>query len=237
VKKILFQRSPHGANTWTTICTVNNPAASPSTCSFDPTTATDDTLTDFRAVATDGANPAFVTNSAIQTATVDYGPRGTDIQANAGNNTVDNGDVLTFSFSEALSLNSVFAGWTTGTEPIQVRVINNSTTNDRVQVFNAAGTTQLPFGTVNLNRNFVGGATTGNGVYLRFTGTLSTNAANSQLILTLTSAATLVGGATSVSPNATANMTWTPSATITDVGGHPGLTTLVTETGTLDKDF
>src|SRR5262249_26554653 len=138
---------------------------------------------------------------------------------------------------QGILLSSVVAGWTTGTQAVQVRAINNSNANDRIQVFNAAGTTQLPFDTINLNRNFVNGAATGNGVYLRFTGTLSTNAAHTQLILTLTSAPTLVGGATSATPGATANMTWTPSATVTDPGGHAGATTLVTETGTLDADF
>jgi Bacterial Ig-like domain/Bacterial Ig-like domain (group 3) len=236
VKNIVFERSPHLANTWTQICTANNPT-SPRTCAFTPTVVADGTVLDFRARVTDGANPAFTTASAIQTSTIDYGPRGTDIQANVTNNTIGNGDVLTFTFDQGIQLSSVVAGWTTGTQAIQVRAVNNSTTNDRIQVLNAAGTVTLPFGTVNLNRNFVGGATTGNGVYLRFTGTLSTNAAHTQLIVTLTSAAIEVGGATSATPGQTANMTWTPSATITDPGGHAGATTLVTETGTLDQDF
>ncbi len=235
VKQIVFERSPHLANTWTTICTTNNPV-SPRTCSFDPTTATDDTLTDFRARVTDGAAPAFSTTSAIQTATVDYGPRGTDLQANVTNNLTDVNDVLTFSFSEPIQLSSVIAGWTTGTQPVQVRVVQNGAANDRITVLNAAGTVTLPFGTVNLNRNFVNNGANGT-TYLRFTGVLSTDLAHDQLIVTLTSAATLVGGAAAVSPAATANMTWTPSATITDVNGHAGLTTLVTETGTLDRDF
>jgi Bacterial Ig-like domain/Bacterial Ig-like domain (group 3) len=236
VKNIVFERSPHNANTWTTICTAANPV-SPRVCSFDPTTVADGTSLDLRATVTDGAAPAFVTSSAIVTTTVDYGPRGTDIQANVTNNTIDNADVLTLTYDQGIQLSSVVAGWTTGTQAVQVRAINNSTTDDRIQVFNAAGTTQLPFGTINLNRNFVGGAATGNGVYLRYTGTLSTNAAHTQLIVTLTSAATLIGGATSATPNATANMTWTPSATVTDPGGHAGSTTTVTETGTLDRDF
>jgi Bacterial Ig-like domain (group 3) len=236
VKNIVFERSPHNANTWTTICTANNPA-SPRTCSFDPTVVADGTSLDLRATVTDGAAPAFVTHSAIVTSTIDYGPRGTDIQANVTNNTIDNADVLTLTYDQPILLSSVVAGWTTGTQAVQVRAINNSTTNDRIQVFNTTGTTQLPFGTINLNRNFVGGAATGNGVYLRFTGTLSTNATHTQLIVTLTSAATLIGGATSATPNATANMTWVPSATVTDPGAHAGSTTTVTETGTLDRDF
>ena len=236
VKNIVFERSPHNANTWTTICTAANPT-SPATCSFNPTVVADGTSLDLRATVTDGAAPAFVTSSALQTVTVDYGPRGTDIQANVANNTISNGDVLTLTYDQGILLSSVVAGWTTGTQAVQVRAINNSNANDRIQVFNAAGTTQLPFGTINLNRNFVNGAATGNGVYLRFTGTLSTNAAHTQLIVTLTSAPTLVGGATSATPGATANMTWTPSATVTDPGGHAGATTLVTETGTLDADF
>ena len=48
---VVFQSSPAGMGTWTTICTDN---ATPFTCSFDTTSVTDG-LRDLRAVATDSA--------------------------------------------------------------------------------------------------------------------------------------------------------------------------------------
>lgn len=52
INNVAIQRSPAGANTWTTICA---DTTSPYSCSFDSTTVADG-LYDFRAVATDNAS-------------------------------------------------------------------------------------------------------------------------------------------------------------------------------------
>lgn len=60
MQSVAIERSPAGADTWTTICTDTTPAYS---CSFDSTAATDG-LYDFRAAATDNAgNVAHSTTS------------------------------------------------------------------------------------------------------------------------------------------------------------------------------
>ena len=51
IASVVFQTSPAGANTWTTVCTDN---VTPYSCSWD-TTGVADGLRDIRAVATDTA--------------------------------------------------------------------------------------------------------------------------------------------------------------------------------------
>ena len=96
-------------------------------------------------------------------------------------------------------------------------------------IFNAANTTQLPLGSVNLG----GVDYTSASITFGATGTASSMVmSGSAITITLgtqSAAATTAG--------ATGTLSWTPSASATDPAGNAVSTTAVTESGTADKDF
>jgi hypothetical protein len=109
-----------------------------------------------------------------------------------------------------------------------VRIDNNTPTNDRLAIRNAANTAQLPLGTVNLGRTDYVFATTTFGA----SGTAST-------ITQSDNAITITLGTASSGPTTagfTGSMIWSP-ATATDRAGNAQSTATRTETGTADKDF
>ena len=159
-------------------------------------------------------------------------PSGSDVQtANAGvTGRPEISDTITFTFSEPIDPETVLSGWTGASTSVVVRITNaGGATGDQVTVRNLANITQLPLGQVNLigtgyvttNRDF--GAT----------GTASTMVLSGNTIVI-----TLGTASGAVTTQATgSNMLWTPTATMTDRAANTCLTTLVTESGTLDLDF
>jgi hypothetical protein len=156
-------------------------------------------------------------------------PAASDIQtSNVGGGTVgkaQTGDTVAFTFTEPVEPNSIVAGWNGSSTSVTVRLNQrNGAGLDRVQVWNAANTTQLPFGTIN---------TFGNYVAANMTFTASTMVmSGSTITVTLgaPSAATLTVAATG-------NMTWQPTNTITDRAGNACNTATVTESGGADVEF
>ena len=165
----------------------------------------------------------------------------TDIAANvtnlSGNVTVDNvvpapnglsasggiagrpevGDVLTLSTNDTLDTFSILSTWTGSATTVQLRFVQQGG-GDRIQIWNAAGTTQLPFGTINTNRNDF---TTGT---LSFNGSTMTQTNG---VITIVLGAPVVGAVTTV--GAGANMQWTPVNTVTDRAGNAITTGAYTE--------
>jgi hypothetical protein len=140
------------------------------------------------------------------------------------------GDKITFSFSEALDPNSILSGWSGAATNVVVRLNDgNGSGNDTVTVFNAANTTQLPLGSVNLGRADY----TSSSITFGATGTASSMTMSSSTITitlgTQSAAATTAG--------ATGTMTWTPSSSATDAAGNNMSTTTVTESGAADREF
>jgi len=135
------------------------------------------------------------------------------------------GDVLTLTTNEALDTYSLLANWTGAATTVQVRFVNQGG-GDRLQVWNSAGTTQIPFGTINLSRNDFTTAT------LSFNGSTMTQSGG---VITITLGAPVVGTVTTV--GAAATMAWTPSATATDRAGNPISTTVFNEPAPVDFDF
>jgi hypothetical protein len=178
----------------------------------------------FTVTATDAAANATLANGNV---TVDStAPAASGISASGGTaGRPEAGDVLTLTTSEMLDPFSLLANWTGTSTTVQVRFVQN-TTADRLQVWNSAGTTQLPFGTISLGRTDF---TTGT---LSFNGSTMSQAAG---VITVTLGAPVVGTVTTV--GGTGTMTWTPSATATDRAGNAMPTTVYTETGTADRDF
>jgi signal peptidase I len=94
------------------------------------------------------------------TVTIDNaGPTATGISTgNAGGGThglAEAGDTITFTFSEQIDPQSILAGWTGASTNVVVELQDGGCTvvlcnNDSFQIYNAAYTTTLPFGSVNL---------------------------------------------------------------------------------------
>jgi len=182
---------------------------------------------------TDSASPANARTQTGFTVTVDnVVPSATDVQtANkaggiAGKAEID--DTMTLTFSEEIEPYSVLANWTGASTNVVVR-LNNNIAGDRVQVWNAANTAQLPLGQVVLGDT---GFTTANRTF-GATGTASTMTKSGAVITLVLGTAS---GATGTETG-TSTLAWTPSATATDPAGNATSTTARNETGAADLEF
>jgi len=156
-------------------------------------------------------------------------PSGTAVATTNGGSTtgrLEQNDTITFTFSEQMAPASILAGWTGTATAIRVYV-NNGTTSDTMEFRNSAGTTPLNLVNsatdLNLGGNFVTAATIFNGT-IRQTGAT----------ITVTLGSRISGAVTTASAG---TITWRPSALATNLTGIPALTTQVSETGTVDRDF
>jgi hypothetical protein len=142
----------------------------------------------------------------------------------------EQGDTITFTYSEPIERLSVLPGWTGTTANVVVRI--NNASPDRLLVYNAANTALLPLtnGTgLSLARTDYVGANRTFGV----TGTPSTMVRSGNSI-TITFG-TQSGAGTTAAGNGT--MAWTPSASATDRAGNATSTTARNETGAADREF
>jgi hypothetical protein len=225
VLNVQIQRAPTGTSTWTTICT---DATSPYSCSWD-TTGVADAGYDLRSITTD--NAGNVTNSStVSNRVVDNNaPTAVDIQTtNLGGGTQgkpENGDTVTFTYSEQMSTTSILTGWNGASTAVTVR-INNNTNNDQLEIWNAANTARLPLTNtfVTLNGNYVTANTVFNGTMVQ---------SGASITITLGS---LVSGAVRTE-NTAAALSWPSSATATDLAGNACSGNTVTEGGAGDVDF
>lgn len=140
------------------------------------------------------------------------------------------GDSISFTYSKAIDPNSILSGWSGSSTSVVLRLNNGAgSNNDTVTVYNAANSTQLPLGSVNLGRTDYTSAN----ITFGATGTASSMAMSGNTITitlgTQSAAATTAAG--------TGTLTWTPSASATDPAGNASATTAVTESGAADKDF
>ncbi|MFY9585947.1 MAG: hypothetical protein WAT66_00675 [Actinomycetota bacterium] len=168
------------------------------------------------------------------TVTVDNtAPSASDIQtANGGSiaGRAQQSDTITFTFSEAIDPASILAGWTGASTNVVVRLNDGGLiANDTVAIYNAANTSQLPLGSVDLGRTDY---TSSNRTF-GATSTASTMVmSGASITITL---GTQSGAATTA--GATGTMSWTPSATAKDRADNAMSTTARNETGTADKEF
>jgi hypothetical protein len=225
VFNVVFQRSPAGAGTWTTICT---DATSPYSCSFNTTTVTDG-LYDLRALATDNATntaTSVVTSRVIDNDTT---PTGADIQTTNGGTggRVDAGDTVIFTYTEQMQSTSILAGWN-GTSTAVVLRINQNGTNDTLEVRNSGNTATLPL-------TLAGNPAQLHQTYITATSTWNATMVQNGATITIT-VGTFIGG-TLLTNSTPAAITWRPSGTATDLNGHPCGTGMITESGGSDVDF
>ncbi len=196
----------------------------------------------FTVTATDAASNA---NSANGSATVDNtAPLAADVQTtNAGTvSLAEQGDTVRLTFSEPIEPQSIQAGWNGTATNVVVRLVDAALLGlgaDAVQFYNAANTTQLPLGEVQLGRSdYIAVGLSGN-VRFGASGTPSTMAfAGNTLVVTLGTydSVFLVDPArTTAAGNGT--MTWTPVATPYDRAQNLLSTATATESGAADRDF
>jgi hypothetical protein len=214
-----------GAGTWNTTCV---DTIAPYSCVGD-TTGVADGIYELRMTATDSLGHPSVSASVF--VTVDNtAPTATNVQsANGGTlERIDAGDTITFTWSEPMAPASILAGWAGGSTPIRARV-NNVFTADTLDLYNSAGTTKL---------NVVAATQA-----LRLQADWVTTTADFNASMTMTGSSvtvtigTLISGTPRTGVTTTANMLWNPSTLATDVVGNAASATLLTETGTLDRDF
>jgi hypothetical protein len=210
VTSVRLQYAPAGTPTWTDVCT---DTASPFTCAWDTTTATDG-LYDLRAVLLDGSGRT--TSSALSTGhRVDNTPlRGADVQGANGGATagkLENGDTLTFTYTDQLNPSTVSAGWTGAAQAVSVRVrdgnlLSLGTKGDTLDVL--VGGTAVNLGSVNLKEDHV---KTGRTLTFNGTMTAGTVTVNGTVRTTVTlRLGTLASGGAPRTVTLPAAMVWSP---------------------------
>lgn len=201
-----------------------------------------------REVTVTAADNALNSATLAGAASVDNtAPSGADVQTTNGGaaaGLIEQGDILTLSFSEPVEPQSILAGWSGAATNVAVRVDDNGLLglplgNDALQVYNAGNTTLLPLGTVDLGRgDYVAGALSGN---IRFgaSGTPSTMSLSGNAV-TVTLGTYAIPGlfeAFRTTASATGTMSWAPTATPYDRAGNNAATTAAAESGGADKEF
>lgn len=204
--------------------------------------------------AAEGSKPFTVTaadkagnaNTVNGTAVVDnVVPTAVDVQttnvAGGTNGLAEQGDTITFTFSEPIDPQSVLAGWSGAATAVVVRLVDNgllSAGNDEVIVDNAANSAALPLGALNLGRGDYVAGLLGGSVYFGATGTPSSMAmSGNDITITLgtySAESILIARTTAAG---TGTMVWTPVATPYDRAGNVISTAAATESGPADKDF
>jgi hypothetical protein len=226
ISSVVMQYRTSSSGTWTTICTT---AASPYTCSWNTTPLTDGNY-DLRATTTDNATRS-TTSAIVATRRVDNtAPTAVDVQGTNGGTagTIDAGDTLTFTFSEAMAPASILAGWTGTSTPVTVR-LTNSGNKDLLSVWDQANTTRLGLTSASQDLQLNQGWVSSNPV-LNATMVLS----GSSIVITI---GTLRSGSVGTGVNKTGAMVWTPATTATDLAGNATAATAATESGAADVDF
>jgi hypothetical protein len=168
--------------------------------------------------------------STANTFTVDT-TKPTATSVSAGNKTggtagkIENGDTVTFTYSEPIDPTSVLAGWDGTSTSVKFRFTDASTT-DTFTVLDSNSLTNVRLGTVASRGNYVSATTT-------FTSSMAMSADGKSIVVTL-------GTPTSVQLTAVTakNMVWTFNTSIKDLAGNTITTSPATWTETdTDRDF
>jgi len=149
-------------------------------------------------------------------------PVAVDVQAANGTGTagrIDSGDVVTYTFSEAMSASSIKSGWSGAALAVTVALGSNGT-NDTVSVSTAG----VNLGTIGTGAN-----------YVKSDRTVNATIALSGAMLTLTFTSTAPNG--QLNTVASSTMVWTPSASAADPAGNAMSGTSVTQSGAPKRNF
>ncbi|GAA2074066.1 hypothetical protein GCM10009821_10740 [Aeromicrobium halocynthiae] len=225
VTSVAIQRSPAGANQWTTICTASS---APYRCSWNTTGVTDG-LYDLRAVMAD--SQGTLTSAPVGARRVFNAPlAAADIQAAHGGSAIgrpDAGDRITYTFNREVDLGSILSGWDRGSRSVTGRFTSNLFFSDSTLSIDG---TQL--GIIDLGaryNNFLNGTTTFTATMTASTDT-ATGTPRTVVTVVLTSSPNLAN------PGGTPTMVWTPAA-VRDTLGRAIAASSATESGPASRDF
>jgi hypothetical protein len=175
--------------------------------------------------ATDGASPSNTTSPVLsQTFVYDTTvPTASNVTAtNHGTaGLVEQGDVVTLTYSEAMDATSIVSGWDGSSMNVVVRGTKGAAGGeDTLTLFDSTNTTQVPVGTVGIGGLSYFSANVTYGA----TGTHSTMSMDTTGIVTITLGTVNVAGnvSTNTNPN---RISWTPSSTALDLAGNACTTT------------
>ncbi len=167
-------------------------------------------------------------------------PAASNIQTQNNNTIVGRAqitDTITYTFSEPMEPASILAGWSGSSTPVVVRMINGLILfgNDGVEIYNAADSSQLPFGQLDLGRgDYVGGLLGGEIARFGDTGTASTmQMSGSTVVITLGTHS----GQSVLTAGGSGQMSWDPVTTPTDWAGNSMNGAAVNESGGADIEF
>lgn len=215
VKSVQIQYAPSGSSSWTTACT---PMVAPYSCRWDSRTVTNGHYS-FRAVLTDGNGKETVSDLVNGVRVQHTLTQAHSIAASNGGNSgyLDDGDRLTYTFSQEVSLGSVSPGWTGGSLPVTVVLQDGGLFNDEVEI--RRGGSPVNLGTVNLRNNYVGFNDTAT---FGATMSASTSTVNGvpRTVITV-DVGSQSSGPRFWFPAGTSNMVWSPSSAVTDLSGTP----------------
>jgi hypothetical protein len=188
----------------------------------------------YTVTATDAAGNA--TTSANFTATVDNtAPAASAIATANGTgalNKPDLGDTITLTFGEQIDPATVLAGWSGASTSIVVRITNaGAGQHDKITFYNAANTTQLPLGSVDLGQS--GYVSTGGAITFGASGTASAMVQAAAVVTITLGTPSATAGAVSTKNT----MIWTSTTTLADLAGNAATGNVLTEGGTADAEF
>lgn len=229
--------------TWTRICT---DSTAPYSCDAWDTSKVPNGVVYLRAVLLDATG---TTSSAPVLVNIDNSAfRGVDVQTTNGRTAgrIDGGDTVVLTYNRLLNLSSVHAGWTTGTQPVTIRLRDGATvglggTDDTLDVIangsNANNPTLVNLGSVDFKTDLVKPRAT-----VTFAGTLShsTTTVNGQSasVITITVGTQLSGRSQELrTSTVAAAMVWSPSGSARDTTAAAASAAPVTELGALDRDL
>ena len=210
---------------WLTFCTDYSPSY---TCTGDSTQVPDGTY-QVRVVATDTLN--HTSTSAATSLIIDNtGPNATGIDSassGAQDGRMDAGDTITFTWNEAIAPASIMTGWNGTSQAIQIRAINNGT-SDTIDFFTTGGGTHLNLtegALLDTNANYVTGTVNFNGTMV-----MSGNS------ITVTFGSQIGTGGLQNVTTGNPDLEWDSTNETTDLIGNAASGNAVTEAGN-DIDF
>lgn len=240
VNNVKIQRQLAPSGTWIDICT---DTSTPYSCSFDTTLVANGNY-NFRAILTDTLG-ATTTSAVVGPRTVDNSTvLGYDVQTTNGATVgkIVAGDTIAVTYTKAMSLTSILAGWDGTARAVVVRVrdggvLGLTSVDDTLDVFTTtAYSTAVNLGSVNLKGNFIKGNKTAGLNATMVASTVTVNGVSATKI-TLTIGTAASGSGLRTAASTPVSMIWTPSALAKDLTNVAVSTAPVTELGTKDRDF
>ncbi len=137
---------------------------------------------------------------------------------------IENGDTVTFTYSEAIDPTSVWSGWNGSSTTVRVSFTNNSS-NDSFTVLDSSSGTTVHLGSVTTNGNYVSAATPFNSTMIR-------SADGRSIVVTLGTPSSVQSTAVTAK-----NMSWTVGSGIKDLAGNTITTPATWNETDNDVDF